>query len=542
MERCNLFSLILFICTFSLSISAQENIGYPFTGWALGENGACNNSQVDVEVYFVDLLDQDKEVYRETHSTTSNELGKYQINVSTGTVKNGIFETKFLTDYRRYKMRVSLKVNCNGTIVERSDVGVTTPVVPVAENANEWGGKPAPDAEDDVTVKDLMGASLPTLGNHIYIIEQDSPKTKRIDYREFLEEVTPEKLCEHVGTDPMDPKEIPEFLKARSEEKLMALDLFGHRYALGKDGIIKVNDYPEKVEVNYDWFNLNQNNYIWDILQPTLPWQNENFLLYHGDDPDNAESKVTYNIPKIGKLNHGFEIKISDSESPDHNTAAGFFSNLQGTTGILSEGLNYGGYFQGSNGVIGIAQNPNTTGGSVWGFVPQKPIKEQFTIALLGDANNITSSEGVFGLGVYGDGFVTGGLVVGSLSETSDARLKESIQPADAALENVLKLQPKEYQFIKNTGFDLPEGDQIGFLAQDLEKIYPQLIREVTFPTASDPSHPTAHTETNTYKTVNYSALIPILTKAIQELNEKLEEQAKAIEMLNKTIDELKSN
>ena len=54
-----------------------------------------------------------------------------------------------------------------------------------------------------------------------------------------------------------------------------------------------------------------------------------------------------------------------------------------------------------------------------------------------------------------------------------------------------------------------------------------------------DPDNPTADVKTETYKTINYSALIPILTKAIQELNDKVEKQEQKIIQLTETIETL---
>ena len=57
--------------------------------------------------------------------------------------------------------------------------------------------------------------------------------------------------------------------------------------------------------------------------------------------------------------------------------------------------------------------------------------------------------------------------------------------------------------------------EQIGFIAQEVEKVYPQLVEGE---------------EGN--KSVNVVGLVSVLTKTVQELSEKVESQQKEIEEL----------
>ena len=87
--------------------------------------------------------------------------------------------------------------------------------------------------------------------------------------------------------------------------------------------------------------------------------------------------------------------------------------------------------------------------------------------------------------------------------QTSDARLKKNISPLTSSLEKLLALNPVSYQW--KSGEDT--RSHLGFLAQELETVIPEAVYK-----------PTGNSETSTDKYgVNYSTIIPVLVKAIQE-------------------------
>lgn len=95
--------------------------------------------------------------------------------------------------------------------------------------------------------------------------------------------------------------------------------------------------------------------------------------------------------------------------------------------------------------------------------------------------------------------------VNGSIYNTSDAILKENIiQLSEEKINNLLKLKPFNYTF-KN---DLNKNVRYGFLSQDVEKIYPELVKKCD----------------SGYKTVNYIDLIPILVSKIQSMQNEIDE------------------
>lgn len=94
--------------------------------------------------------------------------------------------------------------------------------------------------------------------------------------------------------------------------------------------------------------------------------------------------------------------------------------------------------------------------------------------------------------------------VTGVISCTSDERLKKNIVSYGSALDKVSALRPVTY----NWNFDDDNSTkQIGFIAQEVEGVIPELVK-----TDSESG----------LKSLSTVGLIPILTKAIQEQNEKI--------------------
>ena len=103
-------------------------------------------------------------------------------------------------------------------------------------------------------------------------------------------------------------------------------------------------------------------------------------------------------------------------------------------------------------------------------------------------------------------------------SRRSDMRFKTNIRPINGQLSNVIKLTGVKYEWrVDEFPFEnFDTARQIGFIAQDLEKVYPEVVE----------------TRKDGYKTVNYDLLVPVLVEAIKELNNKLNRQEVEIKML----------
>jgi hypothetical protein len=93
-----------------------------------------------------------------------------------------------------------------------------------------------------------------------------------------------------------------------------------------------------------------------------------------------------------------------------------------------------------------------------------------------------------------------------TISAISDARLKENVQDIDVGLGAILALKPRKFDWKDGKGKNI-KGDR-GFIAQEFEQVFPQLVDEWK-DAAPEGEAP--------YKSVRQD-LIPVLVKAIQEL------------------------
>jgi len=98
-----------------------------------------------------------------------------------------------------------------------------------------------------------------------------------------------------------------------------------------------------------------------------------------------------------------------------------------------------------------------------------------------------------------------------SYGAISDFKLKENIVDTSDKLNDLLKVKIRNFNLIGQ------QMKQIGVIAQELETIFPNLIEET-----NDIDKNGLNLGTTT-KSVKYSVFIPILIKAIQELNTKIE-------------------
>jgi len=85
----------------------------------------------------------------------------------------------------------------------------------------------------------------------------------------------------------------------------------------------------------------------------------------------------------------------------------------------------------------------------------------------------------------------------GTLTQNSDVRWKKRIATLENALETILNLRGVTFAW-KDTGRE--QGRQIGFIAQQVEKVLPELVA----------------TDENGYKSVAYANIVPVLVEAMK--------------------------
>lgn len=137
-------------------------------------------------------------------------------------------------------------------------------------------------------------------------------------------------------------------------------------------------------------------------------------------------------------------------------------------------------------------------------------------------------------------GFFNGNVAyTGSLSFTSDERLKKNIHPLDNALSLIGQLRPAQYEYNKAMApqMQMPKGTQFGLLAGEVEKVLPQLVSTNVIPAGyklKEDGKSELISQEFTYKGINYIELIPLLIKGMQEQQKLIEQLQGKIENLTK--------
>jgi prepilin-type N-terminal cleavage/methylation domain-containing protein len=158
-------------------------------------------------------------------------------------------------------------------------------------------------------------------------------------------------------------------------------------------------------------------------------------------------------------------------------------------------------------GVVGYTQTANSSGYGVLGFGPGSTV--------------------YCGLG-RGDGWALvcsgGNAWINGTTYPSDARLKEKQKPITDALDTLMALKPMHYYWRENTeqARAYKGKPQVGLMAQDVEKILPNIVTSMEMSPHPMPKGVKAKKTLNqtlkTIKGVEYDKLIPYLIRGTQEL------------------------
>lgn len=113
------------------------------------------------------------------------------------------------------------------------------------------------------------------------------------------------------------------------------------------------------------------------------------------------------------------------------------------------------------------------------------------------------------------------------INETSDARLKKNVQLISGALDKVLRIDGVTYDWRKDEfpRLGLTEGLQYGLIAQELEKVIPELVI----------------TDEEGWKSIEYSHLVPVLIEAIKEQQALIANQQEELTSLRAVKDEVET-
>ena len=203
---------------------------------------------------------------------------------------------------------------------------------------------------------------------------------------------------------------------------------------------------------------------------------------------------------QLGPLNSGGCHIYTDREQ--------FYFNKKLTIGVTAGNSIIRGYnpaSTGTNGDIGFDRASNNTG------------RRQFLVKS-GSTDHLFNGAVEFRLSESGDFHADGDVIAASTQISSDKRLKENIEDLPYGLNEVIKLRPVEFNWIK----EKRDGKHdIGVIAQEVEDIIPEIVKE------------TLHLpmEKN-YKSVDYAKLAVVLVNAVKEQQVQIEELKEDINKL----------
>ncbi len=239
-------------------------------------------------------------------------------------------------------------------------------------------------------------------------------------------------------------------------------------------------------------------------------------------------------------------IGLNSQSTPTDTTGIGVRGNGN-LSGIDGFGNNFGVSGSGATGVYGLSNfgasagyptgvwgesNGGTQGNGIFGF---SATGTQQNIAIWGIAtdtvNNGTANNTDFA------GFFQGNIGYWKAYNISDAKFKSNIQPLNGALDKIKKLATASYVFKRDEypKLYLPQGQQIGFLADNMESVFPQFVIKNSLPAKINPKTHQVISQAADLKMVDYISMIPVLTAGIQEQQAQIEKKdVLIIELSNK--------
>ena len=203
----------------------------------------------------------------------------------------------------------------------------------------------------------------------------------------------------------------------------------------------------------------------------------------------------------------------------DYSTAMGINTLAEGkySTAMGHTNVTFGDYST-AMGLHNTPQEYGTTIIGVYSTIDATANRTNFDLSnralVIGNGNPAIKSDAMT---VLFDGTTN---IAGDLTVNSDVRLKSNISSLGNTLPLIKMLDGKTYNLKNNES-----QEKIGLLAQDVQEIFPQLVRE-----ASDDQGTLS---------LNYQGLIPVLINAVNEQQEIIDKQQEQIDELKILIESL---
>lgn len=250
-------------------------------------------------------------------------------------------------------------------------------------------------------------------------------------------------------------------------------------------------------------------------------------IVFKGSDGDETHiaAKIVGSIDYGTPANNDMPGKITFYTTPDGSTTPTEAMRIgQGQHVVIPNGALM---IQGGANGTELGEGTNDFGGLFFDYIPtaynqrdggriiirgdtSDAHRGTFTITQ-GKADNTDNIESLQ-IDSSGNVKVTGG----SVGTVSDQRIKENVTSLSSMIAKINQLNPVQFDWkdpIRNTDPDRTSNTDFGFIAQEVEAIFPDVIYTGPVTTDAMPDN---------LKHLSYSSLIPILTKAIQELDTRI--------------------
>lgn len=509
------FTLLIF--SFLSSLFAQTPQAVNYQGVARDANGnVLATTNVSLRLSILAGSVSGSVSYSETQNVSTNNLGLFSIKLGLGTVVSGTFSTiNWSTGIYFAKVEMDAAGGSNYLTMGTSQM-LSVPYALYAEKAGSAVLAPS---------LSLSGTSLSIAGGNTVNLSTINTDAQTLS-------LTGNALSISAG----NTVNLPANPWIQSGNNLyynagnVGLGVTNPVYKLDISGAL-TNTVPHGVNINFTGGNTtNTFNGIYSKVTGTgLNGYNEGV---RGTSNGNSlgENDGVVGIARNGSVNVGIWGSGSGANTGINCGVNGFADSATTTNGInrgvSGQASGLAGFNQGVFGRADGSNNPNGNYG-VYGYAKNSSVNN---IGVFGAADQATAGTnyGVWGFAVAGStnyaGYFSGDVTVtGTFSNPSDERLKTNIIGLNSVLPLLREINPISYSFKAENethNLNLPKSLQYGFSAQELLKVFPNLVVENVAPSKPSKnayaSSKDKKAEDNSeqveepfkYKSVNYIGLI----------------------------------
>lgn len=543
--------IILFAALMTVSgiVKAQDRLPETFNYQAVvndeeGKPVAGENVTVEVTIY------QESTVkYQELHSVKTSELGLFSVEIGTGTPIAGQFSGIDWLDVSGgyYYLQVRADFGKSEFLNGMNDLGktkfLTVPYAIAAQNAKTANA--AVNAETAETAKMAKMAEAAKTAETAKTADEAKTAEKATDVK--LSELTDVNVSEASDGQVLTLEDGKWVAKTITQETASGVD----KLTLLTD--VRVNNPADGQILKYDatsktWKNAAEGN-MWKKATKGIYTLNNVGIGADCQEPanllelgvksgtktifDGANLRMTNGSLYFGNtsisgpqtsdgLYSGFAI-ASYARAYQHSIAFGVENELSETRADGS--IAFGASCTTESKYSAAIGNYCSTGQAAYGQL----VCGKYNIVMNGTNNavpamfvvgNGTASERSNAFYVLSDGNAT---LSGQLNNLSDSRLKTNAAQINSALGKVEKLRGVTFNWDLSKKPSADRKLQYGFIAQEVEKVFPELVT----------------TDSEGFKSMNYIGIIPVLTEAVKELKKENDELKSTLEDLMKRIEAL---